>query len=145
MNVSRLPSLHSISTTTPTPMPSWKQRLATSYVPRCQWQGTRWIFLLIWCAFQTANFTTVLLICNGDSAFFVLFLFFLLFFALEAKQNVKWVTSLFSCNDFYKLLVCCVLFLRWFDLVGDEHTCRLSPFALSGVSNASFLLLITKH
>lgn len=27
-------------------------------------------FLLIWCAFQTENFTMPMLICNGDSAFF---------------------------------------------------------------------------
>lgn len=71
--------------------------------------------------------------------------FFFLFFALEAKQNVKWVTSVFSCNDFYKLLVCCVLFLGWFDLVADEHTRRFSPFALSGVSDDPVLLLITIH
>lgn len=75
----------------------------------------------------------------------LLFFFFSWYFALEAKQNVKWVTSLFSCNDFYKLLVCCVLFLCWFDLVADEHTLRFSPLALSGVSDAAFLLLITVH
>lgn len=38
------------------------------------------------------------------------FCFFPLFSPLEAKQSVKWVTSLFSCKDSYKLSARCVLF-----------------------------------
>ncbi len=39
------------------------------------------------------------------------FCFFSLFSPLEAKQTVKWVTSLFSCKDSYKLSARYVLFL----------------------------------
>lgn len=65
------------------------------------------------------------LICNGD--FFLLLLrlsllLLLLLCASESKtvKGVKRVTSLFSCNDFRKLEVCSVLFLRQFDLVGVQ-------------------------
>lgn len=63
------------------------------------------------------------IICNGD--FFLL----LLLCASESKtvKGVKRVTSLFSCNDFRKLEVCSVLFLRQFDLVGV----RARPLSLS--------------
>lgn len=86
------------------PVAHLKQRPPDSYVPRCHWRGTWRLFLLIWCAFQTENFTMPTLICNGDSAFFPLFS------PLEAKQSVKWVTSLFSCKDSYKLSARYVLF-----------------------------------
>lgn len=64
------------------------------------------------------------LICNGD--------FSLLLLSSSASQSktvksVKRVTSLFCCNDFHKLEVCSVLFLRQFDLVGA----RARPFSPS--------------
>lgn len=40
------------------------------------------------------------------------------------------MTSLFSCNDFRKLEVCSVLFLRQFDLVG-ARACPLFPSLLT--------------
>lgn len=45
----------------------------------------------------------------------------------KTVEGVKRVTSLFSCNDFRKLEVCSVLFLRQFDLVGV----RARPLSLS--------------
>lgn len=58
------------------------------------------------------------LICNG----YLLLLFLLLLRASESKtvEGVKRVTSLFCCNDLRKLEVCCVWFLRQFDLVGVQ-------------------------
>lgn len=51
-----------------------------------------------------------------------IFFFFIIIIigASESKtvKGVKRVTSLFSCDDFSKLEVCSVLFLRQFDLVG---------------------------
>lgn len=61
-----------------------------------------------------------------EISFFLLLL--LSFSASESKtvEGVKRVTSLFSCNDFRKLEVCSVLFLRQFDLVGVQAR-PLSP------------------
>lgn len=56
------------------------------------------------------------LICNGD--FSLLLLSFAASQSKKTVESVKRVTSLFSCNDFRKLEVCSVLFLRQFDLVG---------------------------
>lgn len=67
------------------------------------------------------NFTTIE--ANLQWRFF--FLFFIIIIVLSASESktvkgVKRVTSLFSCNDFRKLEVCSVLFLRQFDLVGVQ-------------------------
>ncbi len=97
----------------------------SSPVPRCQRQGKLWLWLAFWYAFQTGeNFTTIE--ANLQWRFFLLLLSFS---ASESKtvKGVKRVTSLFSCNDFRKLEVCSVLFLRQFDLVGV----RARPLSLS--------------
>lgn len=81
---------------------------------------------LFWYAFQTReNFTHTE--ANLHWRFFLLSLL-LSFCASESKtvKGVKQVTSLFSCNDFRKLEVCSVLFLRQFDLVGAQAR-PLSP------------------
>lgn len=74
--------------------------------------------------FKRGNFTTIE--ANLQWRFFLLLLSFS---ASESKtvMGVKRVTSLFSCNDFRKLEVCSVLFLRQFDLVGV----RARPLSLS--------------
>lgn len=73
------------------------------------------------------NFTTIE--ANLQWRFLLFFLLLLSFSASESKtvKGVKRVTSLFSCNDFRKLEVCSVLFLRQFDLVGV----RARPLSLS--------------
>lgn len=73
------------------------------------------------------NFTTIE--ANLQWRFLFFFLLLLSFSASESKtvKGVKRVTSLFSCNDFRKLEVCSVLFLRQFDLVGV----RARPLSLS--------------
>lgn len=98
---------------------SRREKRFSSPVPRCQRQGKLWLWLAFWYAFQTGeNFTTIE--ANLQWRFF--FLLLLSFSALESKtvKGVKRVTSLFSCNDFRKLEVCSVLFLRQFDLVGVQ-------------------------
>lgn len=82
-----------------------KQRPPDSYVPRCRWRGTRRLF-----------FSDLMCISNGElhnanADLQWRFCFFSLFSPLEAKQTVKWVTSLFSCKDSYKLSARYVLFL----------------------------------
>lgn len=98
----------------------------SSLVPRCQRQGKLWLRRSFWYAFQTGwrekkkqqTSHPCRLICNG----YLLLLFLLLLRASESKtvEGVKRVTSLFCCNDLRKLEVCCVWFLRQFDLVGVQ-------------------------
>lgn len=66
------------------------------------------------------NFTAIA--ANLQWRFFYFLFLLLLLCASEGKtvKGVKRVTSLFSCNDFRKLEVCSVLFLRQFDLVGVQ-------------------------
>lgn len=75
------------------------------------------------------NFTTIEANLQWRFFFFFFLLLLLSFSASESKtvKGVKRVTSLFSCNDFRKLEVCSVLFLRQFDLVGV----RARPLSLS--------------
>lgn len=93
----------------------------SSLVPRCQRQGKLWLCRSFWYAFQTGWWKKTSqpyrLICNGD---FLLVLLLLCASKSKTVKGVKRVTSLFSCNDFRKLEVCSVLFLRQFDLVGVQ-------------------------
>lgn len=98
--------------------PAFREKRFFFSCPRCQRQGKLWLCLGFWYAFQTGGKTSqpLRLICNGDFFFFII----IIIGASESKtvKGVKRVTSLFSCDDFSKLEVCSVLFLRQFDLVG---------------------------
>lgn len=105
----------------------------SSPVPRCQWQGKLWLSLAFWYAFQTGgNFTTTQANLQWRFLFFSFFYYYYRSLLRKAKtvRGVKRVTSLFSCNDFRKLEVCSVLFLRQFDLVG-ARACPLFPSLLT--------------